>query len=165
MKAHSEIRRKLGRSCSCSILCRYALRDRARGAPINHSGFVSNLNASMKKSQARVLPGGRTQHHANAGLICSNDSILPRVPRGGDQACGVLSMQASLQRGDMSGYLCIGKSRKSGLGVRSSIPIEQHNRGIYDPGWTTSNITVYLYDKGNVYVSHSEKQTRPRFII
>ena len=120
---------------------RYVLRDRARGAPINHSGFVSNLNASMKKSQARVLPGGRTQLDANAGLACSIDVLLPRVPRGGNQACGVLSMQASLQRGDVPGYLRIGKSRKRGLGVRGSLPMVQHNRGVYDPGWTTSNFT------------------------
>ena len=122
---------------------RYVLRDRARGAPINHSGFVSNLNASMEKSQARVLPGGRTQHHANACSACPIDSLHPRVPRGGDQACGVLSMQASLQRGDASGYLCMGESRKRGLGVRGGVPMEKHDRGIKDPGWTTSNFTVH----------------------
>ena len=87
------------------------------------------------------MPGGRTQHHANAGLTRSTDSLHSRVPRGGDHAYRVLSMQASLQRGDMSGYLGIGKSRKSGLRVRCSFPRERHNRRIYDPGWTTSNFT------------------------
>ena len=124
---------------------RYVLRDRARGAPINHSGFVSNLNASMKKSQARVLPGGRTQLNANAGLTCP---IHSRVSRGGDYAYRVLSMQASLQRGDASGYLCMGESRKRGLGVRGSVRMEKHNGGIYDPGWTTSNFTLSTTLKG-----------------
>ena len=143
MKAHSEIRRKVGWSCPASqrIFSRYVLRDRARGAPINHSGFVSNLNASMKKSQARVLPGGRTQHHSNVCSAYPIDSLHPRVPRGGNQACGVLSMQASLQRGDVPGYLRIGKSRKRGLGVRGSLPMEKHNGGVNDPGWTTSKFT------------------------
>ena len=54
-------------------------------------------------------------------------------------------MQASLQRGDVPGYLRIGKSRKRGLGVRGSLPMVQHNRGVYDPGWTTSNFTRYFF--------------------
>ena len=44
-------------------------------------------------------------------------------------------MQASLQRGDASGYLCIGESRKSGLGVSGSLPMEQRASGMKDPQW------------------------------
>ena len=95
----------------------------------------------MKKSQARVLPGGRTQLHANDGLACPIDSLHPRVSLGGDYAYRVFSMQASLQRDYASGYLCIGKSRKRGLGVRGGVPMEKRDRGVKDPERTTLNFT------------------------
>ena len=51
------------------ILGRYALRDRARGAPINHSGFVSNRSESQLQSQAQTPPEAELEQRAALILV------------------------------------------------------------------------------------------------
>ena len=95
----------------------------------------------MKKSQARVLPGGRTQLDANAGLA---HSICPRVSRGGGLCIQSLVHASLTAAWRCARVLVYGRKPKEGSGGARWHSDGKARQGIKDPGWTTSNLTVLL---------------------